>query len=229
MSEFIFMLTHDDETVADALSIYKEIRDTGCHYVGFKDIGLPKDKLKELNRLMQEDGHKTMMEVVSLSEADERRSAESAIEIGVDYLIGGTRKELLKQTMEGSGIKLFPYIGNVVGHPARLEGTIESFVAEARETEDFGVDGINLLAYRYVGDAEELVKAVIDAVDIPVICAGSVRSVRQIETLRDMGVWGFTIGGAILEREIIPGGSLVEQIEATLQAAGGLAGSEADK
>lgn len=221
MSEFIFMLTHDDETVADALNIYKEIRDTGCHYVGFKDIGLPKDELKELNRLMHEDGHKTMMEVVSLSEADERRSAESAMDIGVDYLIGGTRKELLKEATAGSGIKLFPYIGNVVGHPAKLEGTIEDFVAEAKEAEAFGVEGINLLAYRYVGDAEALTKAVIEAIKIPLICAGSVRSVRQIETLRDMGVWAFTIGGAILEKEIVRGGSLVEQIEATLHAAGG--------
>jgi hypothetical protein len=114
------MLTHDDETVADALSIYKKIRETGCHYVGFKDIGLPMDELKELNRPMQEDGHKTMMEVVSLSQEDERRSAASAIEIGVDYLIGGTRRELLKEATAGSGIKLFPCIGNVVGHPSSL-------------------------------------------------------------------------------------------------------------
>jgi hypothetical protein len=30
MSEFIFMLTKDDQTVADALSVYDEVRGAAC-------------------------------------------------------------------------------------------------------------------------------------------------------------------------------------------------------
>jgi hypothetical protein len=47
---------------------------------------------------------------------------------------------------------------------------------DARRAEQLGVDGINLLAYRYDGDVDALVEAVVDATSLPVIAAGSVDS-----------------------------------------------------
>jgi NAD(P)H-dependent flavin oxidoreductase YrpB (nitropropane dioxygenase family) len=219
MTHFILMLTQHDETVKNAFELYDELRETGVHYVGFKDVGLPIDQLTALNAKMQADGRETMLEVISLSEEDERRSAEAALEIGVDYLVGGTRPEMLLSIAKGNALKLFPYVGRVVGHPAVLEGAIEDIVIEAKNTEATGVHGINLLSYRYVGDPIAVTKAVVSAIHVPLICAGSVRSVEQIHALRDAGAWAFTIGGAVIERAIVPSGTLTEQIDAVLDAA----------
>ena len=65
MPEFIFMLTHEDVTVENAFEVHSEIRDVGLRYVGFKDIGLPFDRLKALTEVMHESGQEVMLEVVS--------------------------------------------------------------------------------------------------------------------------------------------------------------------
>ena len=65
MPEFIFMLTHEDVTVENALEVHSEIRDVGIRYVGFKDIGLPFDRLKALTKVIHESGQEVMLEVVS--------------------------------------------------------------------------------------------------------------------------------------------------------------------
>src|SRR5918994_708561 len=64
MPEFVFMLTHDDFTVEDAFKVYDEVRDTSLHFIGFKDVGLPFDRLKALTEAMHEDGREVMLEVV---------------------------------------------------------------------------------------------------------------------------------------------------------------------
>jgi phosphoribosylformimino-5-aminoimidazole carboxamide ribonucleotide (ProFAR) isomerase len=61
------------------------------------------------------------------------------------------------------------------------------------------VHGLDLLAYRFAGDAPALAADVVAAVDIPVLAAGSVDRVEQIEALKSANVWGFTVGTAILD------------------------------
>jgi 4-hydroxythreonine-4-phosphate dehydrogenase len=78
------------------------------------------------------------------------------------------------------------------------------------------VDGIDLLAYRYTGDAEELLDAVVRAVEIPVISAGSVGTLERIRRVLAAGAAGFTIGTAIFDCRIVPGGTLEDQIRAVL-------------
>jgi len=50
MSEFIFMLTRDDVTLADARAVYAEIADSGVTHVGCKDVGLPREELVSVDR-----------------------------------------------------------------------------------------------------------------------------------------------------------------------------------
>ena len=90
MIEFIFMLTRDDQTVANARAVYDEIRGTDLRLIGFKDIGLPPDELRALSAEMRADGREVFLEVVSERREDELRSVEAALEIGVDWLLGGT-------------------------------------------------------------------------------------------------------------------------------------------
>ncbi len=132
MPEFVFMLTHDDVTVEDAFEVYDEVRDAGLHYVGFKDVGLPFDRLKALTEVMHEGGHEVMLEVVSEEKEDQLRSAEAALDLGVDYLLGGTHAGGSRRMLSGTGIRYCPFPGRIVGHPSLLRGSIEEITQSAR-------------------------------------------------------------------------------------------------
>ena len=219
MIEFIFMLTRDDVTLSDAREIYSSIAQTGVRHVGCKDVGLPPDQLAALMDDIRAHGHKSWLEVVSETEDDTLQSARVAAEIRPDYVIGGTLIEPVQEILAGTGVKFFPYVGRIVGHPCLLRGSIEEIVGDAERAAALGVDGINLLAYRYDGDVEALVRAVVGATEFPVICAGSVDSVERIRALDDCGAWAFTIGTAALDGVLVEGADLRGQLEAALEAA----------
>ena len=61
------------------------------------------------------------------------------------------------------------------------------------------------------------VRSVAAATPLPLICAGSVDSVERIETLRDLGVWAFTIGTAALDGVFAPGKPLDPKIKEYLR------------
>jgi 4-hydroxythreonine-4-phosphate dehydrogenase len=218
--EFIFMLTRDDVTLSDAREVYASVAGTGLRHVGCKDVGLPRDELAALMDDIRSNGHTTYLEVVSETEEATLESARAAAEIRPDNLIGGTLIEPVQEVLAGTGVKFWPYVGQIVGHPCLLRGTIEEIVADTERAASLGVDGINLLAYRYDGDVEALVRAVVAATDLPVICAGSVDSVARIQALDSCGAWGFTIGTAALDAVLVEGAPLSGQLEAAVEAAG---------
>src|ERR671932_2743148 len=220
MIEFIFMLTRDDVTLSDARRGYASIAQTGVRHVGCKDVGLPTEALRALMDDIRSNGHESWIEVVSETEEDTLASARAAAEIRPDHLIGGTLIEPVQEIIEGTGIKFWTYVGQIVGHPCLLRGTIDEIVADTRRAAALGVDGINLLAYRYDGDVEALTRAVVGATDLPVICAGSVDSLERIAALERCGAWGFTIGTAALDGALVEGAPLSGQLEAALDAAG---------
>ena len=47
MIEFIFMLTRDDQTLADARAVYASIAESGVRHVGCKDVGDRKSVVRE--------------------------------------------------------------------------------------------------------------------------------------------------------------------------------------
>jgi NAD(P)H-dependent flavin oxidoreductase YrpB (nitropropane dioxygenase family) len=218
--EFIFMLTRDDETLADAREVYASIAATGVRHVGCKDVGLPREELQALMSDIRANGHTSHLEVVSESEEATLASARAAAEIGPDFLIGGTLIEPVQEIIAGTGIKFFPYVGQIVGHPCFLRGSVAEIADHARRAEALGVDGINLLAYRYDGDVDALVEAVVEAAALPVIAAGSVDSAERIRALERRRVWAFTIGTAALDGVLLPGEPLDAQLRHALAVAG---------
>ena len=207
MTEFIFMLTHHDRTVDDALRVYEGTRGTGLRYVGLKDVGATPQVLAELTRTAHDDGLEVMLEVVSTSAEDERRSLRAASEIGVDWVLGGTHAAEGAAILRGSGIKYCPFPGQVTGHPSELDGELEEIAEQSRAlTARDGVHGLDLLAYRHRRiDPVALTRAVVGASAGPVIVAGTIASFGQIRDVADAGAWGFTIGGAIFTGRL-PGG-----------------------
>src|SRR3978361_1335274 len=206
MPEFIFMLTHNDSTVDNALEVLEQVKSTGLRHIGFKDVGATAARQRELADAAHAAGLTVYLEIVSVDKADELNSIDAAITAGVDWILGGKFAADAVAKLTGTGIKFAPFPGRIVGHPSALEGTIEEIAAHAAElTAMDGVDGVDLLAYRHsTVDVLELTAAVVKASNGPVVAAGSVVSEEQIRGLAAAGAWGFTIGGAIFDG-ILPG------------------------
>lgn len=219
MVEFIFFLTYDDVTVPNALEVFEQIKDTGVKYVGFKDIGLPKDKLIQLRKRISEEGLTSVLEVVSATKEDNINSIKMAVELDVDYIIGGTCVKEGIEILKGTRHKFFPYVGKIVDHPCLLRGSIDDIVKDAKTVEELGADGIDLLAYRYDGDVKKMIEVLNNSIDIPVICAGSIGSPERIKAVSDLGVWGFTIGTAVFDKKFVPDSDYKTQIEKILEYA----------
>ncbi len=147
---------------------------------------------------------------------------KAAVELGVDYLLGGTRVvDDVLPLLAGTGIRYYPFPGRIVGHPSRLEGTEGEIVASAvalasRE----GVAGLDLLAYRSSLDVPALIAAVCRAVPKPVVVAGSVDSPEQVRLIRQAGAAAFTIGTSALDGRFPAAGPTLDlQLQAIETAA----------
>lgn len=220
MSHFILMLTRQDQTVTNARAVYQDIRRCGLQFVGFKDIGLPLDELKLLANDIRQDGCKVMLEVVSSTQQSELHSIEAAIELKVDYLLGGRHAKEALKVLKGRNIQYFPFAGHTVGHPTKLTGTMQDIVEDARELCALdGVHGLDLLAYRFAGDAPELARQVVQAVKKPVIAAGSIDRPERVQAMRAAGMWAFTVGSALFDG-LFPTNAMKSQIESVLELEG---------
>lgn len=217
--EFIFMLTHGDRTVPNALEVYRQVAPTGLNLVGFKDVGVSPEVLRTLTDEIHDDGRPVFLEVVSTSRDDELRSIEAALGAGVDYILGGTHVDDALGLIDGAAVSYCPFPGVVVGHPSELQGSIDEICSHASElTARPGVTGLDLLAYRHHGvDPVALTRAVVDSAQGPVIAAGSVDGEERIRALAGAGAWAFTIGSAIFDG-LLPGGPTIPgQIEWVLE------------
>ena len=215
------MLTHHDVTVPNALDLLQKVDKTGLKCAGCKDIGLEISKLRQLFLNMKTADMKSFLEVVTMKEDEHYRGVEIALDIGAEYLIGGmpqyTENTIKYLKHKKNPPKFFPYIGKIVGHPCLLRGTLEEIVEDAKRTQKLGADGINLLAYRYDGNVRELIQKVMAAVELPLVVAGNVDSVERIRELKELGVWAFTIGGAIMEKKFAGTADEPDQIKAVLK------------
>ena len=208
--EFILMLTYNDETVKEALNIFRECKDAPVAHWGFKDVGLPPEEMKALVREMKMAGKTTYLEVVSLSEEEGLRGAGIAVEAGFDILMGTVFFDSILEYLKGKPVQYYPFPGHIYGHPSIMDGTIDEIVAHARFLESKGVQGMDLLSYRYVGDAPKLLREVVRATNVPIVSAGSIESYRRIAEVWQAGAWGFTIGSALFDKKFVPDGSFLE-------------------
>lgn len=213
---FIFMLTRNDRTVEDAMTHLETALSLGVRHIGFKDVGLPVADLKALNTAIKGKGATSYLEVVSLDRETELVSARTAVEIGVDVLLGGTRVDEVLPVLAETPLRYYPFPGHIAGHPSVLEGTIEEIAASARDLASRdGVHGLDLLAYRSPDqNVPALIAAVCKAAGKPVIVAGSIADKDRIGAVHRAGAAGFTIGTAALDGEY-PAGAVTLEAQLT--------------
>jgi 2,4-dienoyl-CoA reductase-like NADH-dependent reductase (Old Yellow Enzyme family) len=208
------MLTHQDKTVQNALELFERTKVFPIKHWGFKDVGLSPDEMQKVVAVMKDSGKTTFLEVVSLSEEEGLQGARLAVELGFDILMGTVFYPSIADYLKDKPVLYYPFPGHVHSHPSILDGEIEEIVAHARELEGYGVHGLDLLTYRYNGEAPSLLRQVVDATKVPVVSAGSIASFARIEEVWSAGAWGFTIGTAFFEKQFLPEGSFEENVQA---------------
>lgn len=206
----IVMLTHNDRTVRNAREIFDQCKDCPALFWGMKEEELPLEQMKELYSYMKECGKTTCLEVVAYTEEECLRGAGMAAECGCDILMGTLFFDSVNEFCKEHGLKYMPFVGNITGRPSVLDGSAEEMIREANRYIEKGAYGIDLLGYRFTGDAVALNKRIVEEVNGPVCIAGSVNSFRRLDELQDAGPWAFTIGGAFFENKF--SGSFPEQI-----------------
>ena len=209
--ELIVMLTHNDLTVHNAYDIFDQCRNSRAKFWGFKEEPLPLEQMKKLFRYMKSCGKTTFLEVVAYSEKECMDGAKKAVECNCDFLLGTTFSDSINEFCRLNHIKYMPFVGIITGRPSVLEGTVEDMIQEAETYIAKGVYGIDLLGYRYTGDATRLNREFVANVNAPVCIAGSVNSYERLTELKSIAPWAFTIGGAFFENQF--DGTFQEQID----------------
>ena len=220
MIDFIFMLTRLDQTVSDCLETFEQVREVGIGHVGYKDVGVPMETLKELNKAIKDTGATSYMEVVSETPENCIRSAYNALEIGVDRLLGGTEVKQILEILSGTKIEYMPFPGRPEGHPTKLGGSPDDVENDCRRFSNQGCAGVDLLAYRATdADPLDLVRAARRGTDGYLVVAGSIDSPERIHAVAEAGANAFTIGTAALEGTFSPRkGLLLSQLSDILAA-----------
>ncbi|MCR5820133.1 MAG: class I SAM-dependent methyltransferase, partial [Bacteroidaceae bacterium] len=206
----VVMLTKDDFTVMNAAEIFEQCKDTPAQCWGFKEHPLPLLQMKELYARMKACGKKTFMEVVVYSEAEGLEGAKMAAECGCDILMGTRYHDSINEFCKQHNLKYMPFVGQIEGRPSVLSGSVDDMIAEARQYLEKGVYGIDLLAYRYTGNPVELSRAFLREIKAPVCMAGSIQSFEQLDEVKQLNPWAFTIGSAFFEKKF--GDTFPEQI-----------------
>ena len=208
--ELIVMLTWHDYTVDNAIEIFEQCRCSDALYWGIKEHSLPVEKMKELFAMMKSCGKTTILEVVAYTEQEGLAGASLAVECGCDILLGTKFYDSINRFCIEHNMKYMPFVGEIEGRPSVLSGNIDDLIDEAQSYIAKGVYGINLLGYRYTGDATALNRAFLQHIDAPVCLAGSINSYERLDEIKELQPWAFTIGSAFFEKKF--GDTISEQI-----------------
>lgn len=208
--ELIVMLTHNDLTVENAYEVFEQCQNTKALYWGFKEQPLPLKEMQRIYTKMKDCGKRTVLEVVEYTEAEGLEGAHMAADCGCDILMGTCYHESIQQFCQQHNLTYMPFVGNIIGRPSILQGSIESMVEAAKKLKAKGVNGIDLLGYRYEEDAEQLISDMVSASGLPICVAGSIDSYERLQFIKKIQPWAFTIGSAFFDKKF--GVSIAEQI-----------------
>ncbi len=210
--QLIVMLTHNDQTVQNASDIFEQCKDSKAKIWGFKEEPLPLEEMKKLYARMKECGMTTALEVVAYTEEECINGAKIGAECGCDFLMGTIYYDSVQAICDAHHMKYMPFVGEVTGRPSVLEGSIEGMIAEANDNLKKGASGVDLLGYRYTGDARQLNREMAAHARGPVCIAGSIDSYERLDEVIEAQADYFTIGSAFMEHRF--GGEFCQQIDA---------------
>lgn len=208
----VVMLTFNDETVSNAYELFDQCKDSKAEYWGFKEKPLPFEQMKQLYAYMKKCGKKTVLEVVEYTEKECLEGAQMAVECGCDMLMGTVFFDSVNELCKKHGLRYCPFVGELSERPTVMNGDVEKMIADAKEYLSKGAYGIDLLGYRYTGDAAKLIERFVSEVDAPVCVAGSINTYERLDEIKRIRPRAFTIGSAFFNNCF--GGDFCRQINA---------------
>ncbi|MDO5375083.1 MAG: hypothetical protein Q4F01_02755 [Staphylococcus rostri] len=209
--ELIVMLTYNDFTVKNAYEVFDTCKDTAAQYWGFKDKGIPEADMKALFNYMKACGKTTFLEVVEYDEAESLQGAKLAKACDVDYLMGTSYFDSVNLYCQEHHIKYLPFAGDVINRPSILRGDVNDIVRQAKQLEQKGVTGFDLLGFRHESQPISVIQSFVSQIDLPVCVAGSIDSYDKLDIIAQANPWTFTIGSAFFDNKF--GDDFAEQID----------------
>jgi uncharacterized protein related to proFAR isomerase len=206
------MLVKNDQTVANAVEVYDNARQSNCSDFGCKDIGISKEEIKKLISKMKSDNNTTYMEMMGDEEADFVNSSKLAVECGIDVVIGGKYYDSVKEILDKSNVSYYPFIGTLVGTPRVLSGSVQDIIDEANAIAEKHVSGVTIAVYRYNGDKAELLKSMVEQISCNIVVAGSVNTKERVQELANNGIYGITIGSSFFNKDFVPNGDFKDNV-----------------
>lgn len=197
----IVMLTHNDKTVLNAYDIFEKCKDSRAKFWGFKEEPLALEDMKKLYNYMKSLGKTTFLEVIAYDEQNGLKGAQTALECGVDILMGTVFYDSINNFCKKNNLKYMPFIGQVSKRPSILEGDINDMIQEANTYINKGAYGIDLLGYRYTKNPVELNEKIVKNINAPVCIAGSINNYQKLDEIKKVNPWAYTIGGAFFENK----------------------------
>lgn len=208
--QLIVMLTHHDKTVSNALQVFETCKQSQAQYFGMKDGTFDTLQMKSIFDYMKENNKTTVLEIVQYDEEQSLAGAKLAVECGVDILMGTCFFDSVHDYCKAHQLKYMPFVGEIYNRPSILTGTVESMLAQIQHYKQKGVYGIDLLGYRYTGNAELLNQTLVSQSELPIIIAGSIDSTQKLDEMKRISPFAFTIGSAFFEHKF--GNGFMEQI-----------------
>ena len=210
------MLVWHDRTVENAFEVYKESKKSMCKDWGCKDIGIPKADIEKLISTIKADHNTTYMEMMGSTEQDFVNTANFAVKAKINVVIGGKYYDSVANILKENSIEYYPFIGELVGNPRVLKGTIEDIVKEAKTTAKKNVSGVTVAIYRFNGDKEALLNKLNSEIDAKIVVAGSVNSKERVQELAKNGIYGITIGSSFFQKDFVKDGSFADNVDECL-------------
>jgi hypothetical protein len=160
--------------------------------------------VKELNH----EGRTVYLDIVSFDERSALQAVNLATRVRCDVIMGSVYSRTIREIVRSHGMRYFPFVGQVMGHPPLLSGSVAAIAAHAQYLSQENVDGMEMLAYRYEGgNVADLMHEVVMSTEKQVVAAGSINSLERISALWEAGVEAFTVGSALFTGQFIAQGS----------------------
>jgi hypothetical protein len=178
--------------------------------VAFKDIGADQPMVRDLTDAIHSDGRSALLEIADMTDRGQAEGMQLALSLGVDMVIGAWRPDFADGLRATGFPEYWPFLGTLRGNPLSLTGGPSDLATmAARVSQTGGVRGVVLMPYRQQNfDPVDLMESVSRAATVPLLVAGGVSGVGQIEAVAQCGAWGFTMGGAVLSDRLQDPGSV---------------------
>lgn len=213
--QVIAMLTNNDQTVPDALSVFEANKHAKTNCWGFKDIGITAEDAVRLVAAMKAAGKTTFLEPLLEDEESCLSAANMAVNCGFDCVVSMVYNPRVADILRQGNVCYLPTCGRREGLPRMLYGTTDEIVADARDLiVNKGVEGICLSSYRYVdGNPEAMSLDFKEKVQAKLIISGGINDYKRLDFVKKLNPWGFTIGSALFAHKFGETLSIAEQLD----------------